>query len=680
MSKRSVVVAAAVSLCLVFSSSVESLAHVSASQIIGGSSGISAMSTDASAWPPATQVPPQAKLDPDWAYAPPSPPSVPLPPNTVALTYDDGPDAETLDIATYLHEHGISATFFVNGCHFGSRLGGPVCATSGDINQSPTILGELVQLGQRVANHTTDHCELTGTIGGDGPCATPLTSAQVVAEVATTQAILDPFVLDGMYFFRPPANGWSRQIASEIDANPSLQKLIGPFAYDSTASDWSCLAPDANPPLTPSGCATQAEDHLSPSSHAGIIQLHDRNPNDPGGTYTLRLTKCLVGGHTGDCPGDGVLDADKIVPLDAIPGVRGTLSFSSPAVVSTDFADATSHGWELDPTRYDSIRMGNVDGDSASRSDVCGRTVDGVYCAIARSDGTFAPATHWQANLTDANGYQQPQYGSTMMLGDIDGDGRADLCMRGASGLFCFRSTGSSFSTSLTWGAGDFSDANGWDSSEARWGSLRLVDINGDGKSDVCGRSSSGIHCQLFGGSGFLPGRDVLTTEFTDARGWDQPQYGATIQFGDIDGNGSADVCGRGRYGLVCALAIGGGFGAPSVWSDIGACAWSDGCGPFSDHTGWGDRTRWRSVQLADVNGDHLADVCGRAATGVVCGLSNGSSFDRFHYVANTDFLDGYGWSQSRYGDTVQLADANGDGKADACGRGVYGLMCALAP
>jgi len=64
----------------------------------------------------------------------------------------------------------------------------------------------------------------------------------------------------------------------------------------------------------------------------------------------------------------------------------------------------------------------------------------------------------------------------------------------------------------------------------------------------------------------------------------------------------------------------------------------------------------------------------------VLCGISNGTSFDRYRYVANTDFPDAYSWRQPRYGDTIQLADPNGDHHADVCGRGAYGLVCSSAP
>src|SRR4051812_42097711 len=41
-----------------------------------------------------------------------------LPAKTVVLTYDDGPDDHTLELAHYLADQGVRATFFVNGKRF----------------------------------------------------------------------------------------------------------------------------------------------------------------------------------------------------------------------------------------------------------------------------------------------------------------------------------------------------------------------------------------------------------------------------------------------------------------------------------------------------------------------------------------------------------------------------------
>jgi hypothetical protein len=83
------------------------------------------------------------------------------------------------------------------------------------------------------------------------------------------------------------------------------------------------------------------------------------------------------------------------------------------------------------------------------------------------------------------------------------------------------------------------------------------------------------------------------------------------------------------------------------------------------------------TIHLGDVNGDGQADACGRAPEGIVCALSNGSG-----YLAPSIWLpemsDAAGWAP--HGATISLSDVNGDGRADVCGQGPSGPVCALAP
>ncbi|MCE9673404.1 VCBS repeat-containing protein [Myxococcus stipitatus] len=83
---------------------------------------------------------------------------------------------------------------------------------------------------------------------------------------------------------------------------------------------------------------------------------------------------------------------------------------------------------------------------------------------------------------------------------------------------------------------------------------------------------------------------------------------------------------------------------------------------------------------MGDVDGDGLADVCGRHSTGVVCAFSTGSEFKNYRYVLNTNFGDAFNWGQPEYGSTFALEDVNGDGYSDVCARAAAGLTCMLAP
>src|SRR5258708_21842189 len=111
-----------------------------------------------------------------------------LPAKTLALTFDDGSGARTVELSKYLKAQNIRATFFVNGKCFTPSdpnypcAGGPV---------TTAVLTQLVNDGHLVANHTQTHDDLTDTN------VFPLTSAgdaQLVKELTDTDPIIKSVV------------------------------------------------------------------------------------------------------------------------------------------------------------------------------------------------------------------------------------------------------------------------------------------------------------------------------------------------------------------------------------------------------------------------------------------------------------------------------------------------------
>jgi LmbE family N-acetylglucosaminyl deacetylase len=321
-----------------------------------------------------------------------------------------------------------------------------------------------------------------------------------------------------------------------------------------------------------------------------------------------------------------------------------------------------------------SFRMGDVNGDGYA--DACIRLAGGIFCALNTGAGAFAPYSLYSAAFSDPS-WLPDAYGSTILLGDVNGDGKADVCGRSAGGIVCAtaNATGTGFVNAHVWSTGpDFSDSAGWGAAPAYYGSIRLADVNGDGYADVCGRGGPGIVCALNNGAGGFGPAGLWIADFSDARGWGAAPYGTTIQLGDVNGDGKADVCGRGPAGVQCATAnvTGTGFTDIHPWS-----LRSD----FSDADGWGAAAGYyRSIRLADFDGDGRADVCGRSANGVVCAFSNGGGFDVAQPVMPRGYTDASGWSATYYGATIQFGDLGNDGRGDICGRGPTGLVCAKAP
>ncbi|HEX4966469.1 MAG TPA: VCBS repeat-containing protein [Thermoanaerobaculia bacterium] len=342
------------------------------------------------------------------------------------------------------------------------------------------------------------------------------------------------------------------------------------------------------------------------------------------------------------------------------PTKPGYLEFTSRQYLSRPFGDdAVGVG----PTTAGTFSLGDVNGDG--KPDACIRTGDGVHCGTAFG----ASATLFQVSpqifatdfFSDANGWGASEYGTTIQLGDVNGDGLSDVCGRGVGGIWCALSTGVGFAPASLW-IPFFTDAQGWNTGAAYYGSIRLADVNGDGKADVCGRGGAGIWCALSTGAGF-GAASLWIPFFTDAQGWNALPYGTTIQLGDVNGDGKADVCGRGIAGIWCALSTGAGFGAASLWS-----------AHFSDAEGWTAAWYYPSIRIADANGDGKADVCGRGVAGILCAASNGQGFGALTLVT-TEFSDANGWAAPQYGSTIKVVPSLQG--PEVCGRGGNEVICA---
>jgi LmbE family N-acetylglucosaminyl deacetylase len=316
---------------------------------------------------------------------------------------------------------------------------------------------------------------------------------------------------------------------------------------------------------------------------------------------------------------------------------------------------------------FATVRLADVDGDGLA--DACARRPDGVYCAHNNGNG-FSAHIRFTDEYSDALGWADEQFGTTLQLGDINGDGKADVCGRGYGGVRCAvaNADGTAFVDPRMWSS-DFS--SGWQDA-THYSSIRLTDVNGDRFADLCGRSSDGIVCALNRRDGSFAPATLWVSEFSDALGWVPLEYGSTISFGDIDGDGRTDVCGRGISGILCATgrSVGDGFERVHLWSVNG---------DLSDAAGWNrEAGNYDSFRLADIDGDGRADLCARRADGVVCGWSTGWSFAGVRPVMPRDLTDAAGWLPAKYGATLQWADLDGDGRADVCGRGAGALLCSL--
>jgi peptidoglycan/xylan/chitin deacetylase (PgdA/CDA1 family) len=222
-----------------------------------------------------------------------------LPPKTVVLSYDDGPDESTLEIARYLAEKDIPVTFFVNGSRFcrkplesdGSCRAPPPtrkcddgqaqAAVAAPRYYPESLIGEVLALGHRVGNHTQDHCHLTTQTNVDN----------LEWELQTTQEILDRHICDGLFLFRPPFGHWDKATAERLAKAPVWKRLTGPINWDIDGEDWSCWQSKG----APEQCADNYLKVLAARPNQnGIFILHDRPEFNVGSRGPLEMTKLLI--------------------------------------------------------------------------------------------------------------------------------------------------------------------------------------------------------------------------------------------------------------------------------------------------------------------------------------------------------------------------------------------------
>jgi hypothetical protein len=314
---------------------------------------------------------------------------------------------------------------------------------------------------------------------------------------------------------------------------------------------------------------------------------------------------------------------------------------------------------QLDP-RYESPGEG---GCAPSRPGVCQRSYDGLHCAPSNGASAFEETTSWAPELDDASGWDGPASYETIRFPDVNGDGAADVCGRVSAGILCGLNDGARFTNLSLW-LPHFSDDGGW-ANAPYYSTIHYADVNGDGKDDVCGRGGAGVHCALSNGTTFDTFR-LWGESFSDAGGWLDPSQYSTILFPDVNGDGSADACGRHGTGVVCGLSTGGAFAPATLWSPT-----------FSTALDWNLAPYYATLRFPDLNADGMADVCGRARDGVYCGLSSGGAFTATsRWLAR--FTDAEGWGQPASYLTMAFPDVDGDGRADVCSRGAEGVLCAL--
>jgi len=310
--------------------------------------------------------------------------------------------------------------------------------------------------------------------------------------------------------------------------------------------------------------------------------------------------------HVADIDGDGYADivgfsaAGVVVSFGAAGG-----AFSAPRLVLNDFGQAS--GWTTDD-RYHRV-LADVNGDG--RADVIGFGQGGTLVALANADGSIGGAATAIADFGVQQGWTS-QNGFARLVGDVNGDGRADLVGFGQQGTLVALGRADGTFGSLIAGIDNFGVAQGWTSDDRTH--RTLADVNGDGKLDVVGFGFAGTYVALANGDGTFAPATLAMADFGTRQGWTSNDAFSRI-VADINGDGKADIVGFTNDGVLVAFGNGDGSFQP-VRADVG---------DFGHVQGWSsDNLAHR--ELADLNHDGQLDIVGFGSAGVLIGANQFST------------------------------------------------------
>lgn len=151
--------------------------------------------------------------------------------HTIALTFDDGPNANTSAVLDALKAQNVKATFFIVG-----RMA----------RRYPGILARIAAEGHLLANHSATHALLGKKYVRD--------PSKLIAQIRDVDNDIRPLMPAGTkLYFRAPYGSWRSQHAAVLNADPVLKQYVGPVYWDIggdiamssdgyilSAADWDC--------------------------------------------------------------------------------------------------------------------------------------------------------------------------------------------------------------------------------------------------------------------------------------------------------------------------------------------------------------------------------------------------------------------------------------------------------
>jgi len=222
---------------------------------------------------------------------------------------------------------------------------------------------------------------------------------------------------------------------------------------------------------------------------------------------------------------------------------NGNGTFQNAKVVNSDFSEQPG-GWEVDKhPRF------VLDLDGNGPADVVGFGYDGVWTGIGNADGTFQPAQYMLANFGYNQGWRVDKHPRFVL--DIDGDGKADILGFGNAGVWTSIGNGSGGFAEAHLVHQDFGYDQGW---RVEMHPRFVADLDKDGRADIVLFGADGVWTAFQNPDGTFtektPGPAI--PNFGLDQGWQVDKHPRYVV--DLDGDGYPDIIGFGDDGVWTAI------------------------------------------------------------------------------------------------------------------------------
>lgn len=276
------------------------------------------------------------------------------------------------------------------------------------------------------------------------------------------------------------------------------------------------------------------------SFESGTVVLAEFGNSAGGWTSNDHVPRMVV-----DINGDGFADIVGFSMTGVITALNnGDGTFQSGTLVLAEFGNSVG-GWNSN--NYVPRTVADINGDGFA--DIIGFSVSGVYAAMNNGNGTFSSGTHIynEFGISVGGWADNNQYPRHVV--DINGDGFADLAGFGSTGLYVAMNNGDGTFAAGSQILNDFGTiAGGWYDIERY--PRQIIDINGDGLVDVIGFGTDGVYAALNQGAGvFSDPVTKIANGFGTGTGFASSDRNPR-QIVDINGDGLSDIVTFGDQGV----------------------------------------------------------------------------------------------------------------------------------